>query len=101
MKENRLYYNAPANEWEEALPLGNGILGMMVFGKTDEERIQLSEKTIWSGWETDDDDNPQTILHLDEIRKLIFEGKYSEADELCNEYMVCRNKNRERMPSYG
>ena len=101
MKENRLFYTSPANEWEEALPLGNGKLGMMVFGKTGEERIQLNEKTIWSGWETDDDDDPQTIRHLDEIRQLIFEGKYTQADELCEKYMVCRNKNRERLPSFG
>jgi alpha-L-fucosidase 2 len=101
MKENRLFYNFPAEAWEEALPLGNGKLGMMVFGRTGEERVQLSEKTIWSGWRADDDDNPETVKHLDEIRKLIFDGKYTEANRLCNEYMVCRNKNRERMPSYG
>ena len=101
MKENRLFYTAPASVWEEALPLGNGKLGMMVFGNTAEERVQLSEKTIWSGWKTEDNDDPRTALHLDEIRQLIFEGRYSEADRLCSEYLVCRNKNRERMPSYG
>ena len=50
MKENRLWYPVPANDWNEALPLGNGILGMMVFGGVKEERIQLNEETFWSGW---------------------------------------------------
>ena len=54
MKENRLYYISPAVEWEEALPLGNGRLGMMVFGGTEEERVQLNEESFWTGWETRD-----------------------------------------------
>ncbi|MBO5036244.1 MAG: glycoside hydrolase family 95 protein [Clostridia bacterium] len=101
MKENRLFYTSPANIWEEALPLGNGKLGMMVFGGIEEERVQLNEETIWSGWETDDNDDPQTLKHLEEMRNLIFEGKYSEADELCEKYLVCRNKNRDRGAAYG
>ena len=51
MKENRLGYASPAGDWNEAMPLGNGILGMMVFGGVNEERIQLNEETFWSGWE--------------------------------------------------
>ena len=50
MKENLLWYRQPAECWEEALPLGNGKLGMMVFGGISEEHIQLNEETIWSGW---------------------------------------------------
>ena len=49
MTENRLWYAAPAADWNEALPLGNGRLGMMVFGGTAEERMQLNEESMWSG----------------------------------------------------
>ena len=90
MKENKLWYNKPAADWNEALPLGNGKLGMMVFGGVDTERIQLNEKTIWSGWEYPVFDSPKTKEHLGEMRRLIFEGKYAEAQEMCNKYMVCR-----------
>ena len=90
MKENRLWYTSPANNWYEAIPLGNGRLGMMVFGGISEDRIQLNEETFWTGWEFDGYDNPETPLHLDEIRKLLFEGKYVEAQDLCNKYLICR-----------
>ena len=90
MKENRLWYNAPAADWNEALPLGNGILGMMVFGGVNEERVQLNEETFWSGWEYPEFDNPHTLEHLDEMRQLIFAGKYTEAQRLCDRYLVCR-----------
>ena len=92
MKENRLWYSAPAKDWNEALPLGNGILGMMVFGGVKEERIQLNEETFWSGWEYPEYDSPKTFEHLDEIRGLIFEGKYTEAQKLTNKYHVCRGR---------
>ena len=92
MKENKLQYSSPAKDWNEALPLGNGKLGMMVFGGVSEERIQLNEETFWSGWECTEYDNPQTFEHLDEMRQLIFDGKYAEAQQLCNRYMVCHGK---------
>ena len=88
MKENRLWYTAPASVWEEALPLGNGILGMMVFGGIAEERIQLNEETMWSGW-PENNDSEETYPHLDEMRRLIFEGRYTEAQKLCEKYMIC------------
>lgn len=91
MKENRLWYRAPADNWNEALPVGNGILGMMVFGGVREERVQLNEETFWSGWEYPEFDNPETLAHLDEIRNLIFAGEYTEAQKLCNQYFVCRD----------
>ncbi|MBE6615635.1 MAG: glycoside hydrolase family 95 protein [Ruminococcaceae bacterium] len=90
MKENKLWYRNPADDWNEALPLGNGILGMMIFGGIQEEQIQLNEETFWSGWEYPEFDDPQTLAHLDEMRKMVFEGKYSEAQQLCNRYLVCR-----------
>ncbi|MBQ2278698.1 MAG: glycoside hydrolase family 95 protein, partial [Clostridia bacterium] len=90
MTENKLWYTSPAEDWNEALPLGNGILGMMVFGGTREERIQLNEETFWSGWEYPEFDSPKTYEHLEEMRRLIFEGKYNEAQQLCNRYLICR-----------
>ena len=90
MQENKLWYTSPAGDWNEALPLGNGILGMMVFGGVNEERIQLNEETFWSGWEYPEFDSPKTHEHLDEMRQLIFEGKYTEAQRLCNRYLICR-----------
>ena len=92
MKENRLWYPAPAKDWNEALPLGNGILGMMVFGGVKEERVQLNEETFWSGWEYPEYDSPETFEHLDEIRQLIFQEKYTEAQKLADQYHVCRGR---------
>lgn len=92
MKENKLWYASPANDWNEALPLGNGRLGMMVFGGVGEERIQLNEETFWSGWEYPEYDSPKTFEHLQEMRDLVFAGKYMEAQQLCNRYQICRGK---------
>ncbi len=102
MKENRLWYTAPAAEWNEATPLGNGILGMMVFGGVNEERIQLNEETFWSGWECDEYDNPKTLEHRGEINQLIFEGKYTEAQEMSCKYYTCRGVGTgDRTAAYG
>lgn len=76
-----LWYEQPAENWEEALPLGNGRLGVMLFGKTSNERIQLNDDSMWPadlGWD-EADGNKQD---LDDIRSLLFEGKNTEADRL-------------------
>ncbi|MEN8186837.1 MAG: glycoside hydrolase family 95 protein [Bacteroidota bacterium] len=76
-----LWFNKPAKEWEEALPLGNGRLGVMVFGKTSEERIQLNDDSMWPadlGW-GEAEGNKQDIQ---DIRELLFSGKNAEADSL-------------------
>lgn len=77
-----LTYPTPARCWEEALPVGSGRLGGMVFGGVSTERIQLNEDTFWSGgprqW-----DNPQAAQHLAELRRLIFAGQFVEADAVC------------------
>ena len=99
----RLWFNEPANasladnkngwinneEWLKALPLGNGYLGAMIFGDVNKERIQLNEKSLWSG-SRDDSDNPNAYASLNEIRKLLWEGKYKEATELTNNSQVCQ-----------
>ena len=101
MKENKLWYDKPAHKWLEALPLGNGRLGMMVYGGVSEERIQINEETVWSGWECEEFDNPKNLEHLEESRKLIFEGKYSEASELCRKYHICRGKGHNEKEGFG
>ena len=77
-----LVFDEPAKCWEEALPVGNGRLGGMVFGLPVTERIQLNEDSVWSGGPMDRN-NPSAREYLPKIRKLIFEGKISEAEELC------------------
>jgi alpha-L-fucosidase 2 len=83
-----LWYNKPAATWVEALPLGNGRLGCMVFGGVDRERIQLNEDSLWSGG-AQDADNPDALKHLAEARQLLAERKYVEAQELVYKTMVC------------
>ncbi|MBO5036245.1 MAG: glycoside hydrolase family 95 protein [Clostridia bacterium] len=101
MKENRLFYTSPANVWEEALPLGNGRLGMMVFGGTTEERIQLNEESFWTGWENRDCYNPKVYEYIAEIRKLIFENKYAEAEQICNEHLLMRGAKSKGRTAFG
>jgi len=83
----KLWYNKPATVWNEALPLGNGRLGAMVYGHPLNERIQLNEETFWSGGPSRND-NPAALGALPQIRKLIFEGRYKEAEELVNRNML-------------
>ena len=92
MKENKIWHNLPTTDWNRATPLGNGRLGMMVFGGIAEDRIQFNEETVWSGWECDEYDSPDTAAHLEEMRQLIFEGRYAEAQSLSNRYMICRGQ---------
>ncbi|MHC4642773.1 MAG: glycoside hydrolase family 95 protein, partial [Planctomycetota bacterium] len=77
----QLWYNQPARKWTEALPLGNGRLGAMVFGGTTQERIQLNEDTVWAGPPVPED-RVGAYKHIAKARKLIFEGKYSEAQRI-------------------
>ena len=82
-----LWYDRPASEWTEALPIGNGRLGGMVFGGTASERIQLNEDTFWSG-RPHDYTNPEARGHLDEARQLIFEGRHAEAQKVVDAHMM-------------
>lgn len=78
---SRLWYRQAAKEWEEALPLGNGRLGAMIFGDPQKERIQLNEESMWYGGHVNRV-NPDTKKYLPTIRSLIFEGKIKEAEKL-------------------
>ncbi|MBW7458615.1 glycoside hydrolase family 95 protein, partial [Paenibacillus sepulcri] len=71
----KLTYDIPARLWTEALPVGNGRLGAMVFGGVDTERIGLNEDTLWSGG-PQDWNNPLAREALDEIRQLVADGRY-------------------------
>lgn len=82
----KLFYQTPAARWTEALPLGNGRLGAMVFGGIETEQFQLNEDSLWSG-EPKDGTNPGALKVIPEIRRLINEGLYVEADELSKEAM--------------
>ena len=82
-----LWYRAPAAEWTEALPIGNGRLGAMVFGGVPKERIQLNEETVWDG-KRSDRTNPKALEALPEVRRLLFEGKNEEAAKLAGETMM-------------
>jgi len=77
----KLWYSNPAKTWTEALPLGNSRLGVMVFGGTDSEELQLNEETVWGGG-PHRNDNPEALQALPQIRQLVFEGRYREAQDL-------------------
>ncbi|MFO7616984.1 MAG: glycoside hydrolase N-terminal domain-containing protein, partial [Bacteroidales bacterium] len=82
-----LWYNQPAAVWDEALPVGNGRLGAMVFGDPVNERIQLNEESIWAGAPVNNN-NPGSLEHLPEIRKALFENRFTDAWRLANEHML-------------
>jgi alpha-L-fucosidase 2 len=80
----KLWYRQPAREWTQALPVGNGRLGAMVFGGVETERIQLNEDTIWAGHPIERD-KVGAYQHLPMIRRMLFEGKYAEAQKLAQQ----------------
>jgi alpha-L-fucosidase 2 len=84
-----IWFRRPARSWLEALPVGNGRLGAMVFGGVPEERIQLNEESLWSGG-PQDADNPDSVQYLPEIRQLLFAGKYEEAQDVTYKHLVCK-----------
>mgnify|MGYP002853845425 CR=1 FL=1 len=82
-QEHRLWYDRPAQTWTQALPIGNGTMGAMIYGTPAVERIQLNEETIWAG-QPNQVLNPEAKAALPRVRQLIFEGRYKEAEELAN-----------------
>jgi alpha-L-fucosidase 2 len=79
----KLWYDKPASNWNEALPIGNGRLAAMVFGNPGNERLQLNEETVWAG-EPGNNIFENVYDKIVEIRKLLFAGKYKEAQDLSN-----------------
>ena len=80
-KEYKLWYNAPATVWEEALPIGNGRIGAMVYGNPLQEVYQLNEESIWSGY-PQDWNNPKAANALPQVREAVDRGDYAKASEL-------------------
>ena len=83
-----LWYPQAAQRWFEALPIGNGRLGGMVYGGGDVERIRLSESTAWSGAPATTDVSPTALEQLPKIRELLFAGRYAEAQRLAGEHLL-------------
>ncbi|MBM4040084.1 MAG: glycoside hydrolase family 95 protein, partial [Planctomycetes bacterium] len=82
-----LWYRQPAKRWDEALPVGNGRLGAMVFGGTAEERIQFNDDTLWAG-QPHDYAHAGAARFLPQVRQLLFEGKQREAEQLAGKEMM-------------
>ncbi|MEP4531666.1 MAG: glycoside hydrolase N-terminal domain-containing protein [Cyclobacteriaceae bacterium] len=97
-KEYKLWYDEPAKEWTEALPLGNGRIGAMVYGGASQEHIQFNEETLWTG-EPRDYSREGAAEYLDEIRQLVFEGKQDEAEELAGKHFMGRMSNEDDYPN--
>ncbi|ATP55890.1 hypothetical protein CPT03_05135 [Pedobacter ginsengisoli] len=92
-KDLKLWYKSPAGSvWEAALPIGNGRLAAMIYGNTAHEKISLNESTVWSG-SPNRNDNPDALQALPEVRKLIFEDKYVEADALATKTIQSKKNN--------
>ena len=82
-----LWYRQPAAKWTEALPLGNGRLGAMVFGGVPTEHLQLNEGTLWAGGPYNPN-NPKALAALPEVRRLIFAGQYDAASALVSSNLM-------------
>ncbi len=83
----KLLYDSAATRFVEGLPVGNGRLGAMVYGRVADERIPLNENTLWDGYKRDTT-NPEALVHLPQVRKLLFEGKHEEATKLAAERLM-------------
>ena len=89
MSDLELWYKTPAAEWTDALPLGNGRLGAMVFGGVPRDEFQLNEDTLWSGGPYQPA-NQDARAHLDTVRAHIFAGRYAQAQSLANQHLMGR-----------
>lgn len=78
----RLWYEKPANTWVEALPLGNGYIGAMVYGKVEDELIQLNEGTLWAGTPCAKSVNPDAYSYLSEMREALSRDDFAAAGTL-------------------
>jgi len=88
--DTKLWYKTPAANWNEALPLGNGRIGAMVYGNPLEEKIQLNEATFWAG-SPHSNANDSGAFYIDKIRKLQFEKKFGEATAMADKYLLSKN----------
>jgi alpha-L-fucosidase 2 len=84
-KDMVLWYKQPAKVWLDAMPIGNGLMGGMVFGRIKDERIALNESSFWSGRPHDYND-PEAIKYFPKIRDLVFADKFQEAEKMADEH---------------
>lgn len=96
----KLWYDAPAQKWEEALPVGNGRIGGMVYGGPEREQIQFNEETLWTG-EPHEYQHPGAHEYLGTIRELLFAGKQKEADQLAMEHFMSVPLNQKAYQPFG
>jgi alpha-L-fucosidase 2 len=97
----KLWYKQPSgNTWENALPIGNGRLGAMIYGNTGQEIIQLNEHTVWSG-SPNRNDNPLALDSLEIIRQLIFQGKQKEAEKIANRVIITKKSHGQMFQPVG
>jgi alpha-L-fucosidase 2 len=97
----KLWYNKPSGSiWENALPIGNGRLGAMIYGNVATETIQLNEHTLWSG-SPNRNDNPLALDSLAELRKLIFDGRQKEAERLANKVIISKKSHGQMFEPAG
>ncbi|SFP84514.1 glycoside hydrolase family 95 protein [Parafilimonas terrae] len=89
-----LWYDKPAEEWTDALPLGNGSLGAMVYGGVKEDHIQFNEATFWSGAPRDYN-RKDAYQYLEPIRKLLAEGKQAAAEQLAQDHFMGKRSNED------
>ena len=85
--DQRLWYDAPATTWLEALPLGNSRMGAMIYGGVQEDEIQLNEETFWSGG-PHDNNSTMSKYYLSQVRSLIFQGREDEAQKIVNRRFI-------------
>ncbi|PJJ08517.1 alpha-L-fucosidase 2 [Flavobacterium sp. 1] len=96
----KLWYDKPATIWNEALPLGNGRLGAMVFGDPAVERLQLNEETIWAG-SPNSNAHTKSIEALPKVRQLVFEGKFDEAQALATQDIMSQTNDGMPYQTFG
>lgn len=99
-QDYKLWYDRPAQVWTEALPLGNGRLGAMVFGNPAMEQLQLNEETIWAG-RPNNNANPDALEYIPKVRELVFAGKYLEAQTLATEKVMAKTNSGMPYQSFG
>ena len=96
----KLWYQQPAQEWAESLPVGNGRLGAMIFGGTASERLQFNEDTLWTG-QPHEYQHGGAVAYLPIVRKLLFEGKQREAEKLAGQQMMSVPLRQEKYQPFG
>src|SRR5690349_3890646 len=97
----KLWYNKPSGAtWENALPIGNGFLGAMIYGNVQKETVQLNETTVWSG-SPNRNDNPKALDSLSLIRQLIYDGKRKEAERVVNNSIITKKSHGQKFEPVG